>query len=201
MPPKGSNFGDSDDDDLRAAGAAARRTAAGTAAADAADAADAEAAATAAAQEDAWWQQLEWQHAARWQPQPRTFERGLDAGLAKAMPLDFDGKAQNYRDYRRRLELFRKLCKRRGADCESEGALTLLPCLPTCCWEATRHLDLDVVEGVDGFGKIIEALDKLYRYDDSVEAPIRCQEYFEKFCRKADETLSTSPESESFERG
>ena len=92
------------------------------------------------------------------------------------MPLDFDGKAQNYRDYRRRLELFRKLCKRRGAGCESEGALTLLQCLPKCCWEATRHFDLDVVEGVDGFGKIIEALDKLYRYDDSVEAPIRSQE-------------------------
>ena len=175
MPPKGSNFGDSDHNDLRAAGAAARRTTAGTAAADAADAADAEAAATAAAQEDAWWQQPEWQQAARWQPQQRTFERGLDAGLAQAMPLDFDGKAQTYRDYRRRLELFRKLRKRRGADCESEGALTLLQCLPKFCWEAMRHLDLDVVEGVDGFGKIIEALDKLYRYDDSVEAPIRCR--------------------------
>ncbi len=46
--------------------------------------------------------------------------------MVKAMPLDFDGKAQNYRDYRRRLELFRKLCKRRGVDCESEGALTFV---------------------------------------------------------------------------
>ena len=117
--------------------------------------------------------------------------------MAKAMPLDFDGKAQHYRDYRRRLELVRKLCKRRGTDCESEGGFTLLQCLPKFCWEATRHLDFDVVDGVDGFGKIIGALERLYRYDDSVEAPIRCQEYFEKFCRKPDETLN---EYESRER-
>ena len=164
MPPKGSHFGEDIDD-----GSAAAAVAAATAAADA------------AADQD-WWQQSAWQQTTLWQQPQSSYQRGLDAGLAKAMPLDFDGKAQHYRDYRRRLELFRKLCKRRGTDCESEGALTLLQCLPKCCWEATRHLDLDVVEGVDGFSKIIDALDKLYRYDDSVEAPIRCQEYFEKFC-------------------
>ncbi len=91
------------------------------------------------------------------------------------MPTHFDGKAQNYRDSRRRLEFFRKLCRRHGADCETEGALTLLQVLPRSCWEATRHLDLDEVEGPDGFSRILEALDKLYLYDDSVEAPIQCQ--------------------------
>ena len=57
-------------------------------------------------------------------------QRGLDAGLAKVMPTDFDGKASSYRDFRRRMELFAKLCKRRGTDCEAEGSLTLLQSLP-----------------------------------------------------------------------
>ena len=123
-------------------------------------------------------------------------QRGLDAGLAKAMPTDFDGKATSYRDFRRRMELFAKLCKRRGTDCEAEGALTLLQCLPRCCWDATRHIALDELEN-EGMTKLIGALDKLYRYDDSVEAPLRCKEYFEKFSRRPDETLN---EYESRER-
>ena len=66
-------------------------------------------------------------------------QRGLDAGLAKAMPTDFDGKASSDRDFRRRMELFAKLCSRRGTD-------WLLQCLPKCCWEATRHIALDELE-------------------------------------------------------
>ena len=105
--------------------------------------------------------------------------RGLDAGLAKALPIDFDGKSSSCRDYRRRLEFFKKLCIRRGTECESEGSLTLLQCLPKPCWEATRHLKIDDIERPGGFDLIIGALDTLYQYDDSVEALLRCMEYLE----------------------
>ena len=104
MPPKATEFGIGRD----------LSDGAGAAAEAAVEEAAAEAAWSAAAETD-WWQQRSWQQATPWQPPQRTYERGLDAGLAKAMPLDFDGKAQNYRDYRRRLELFRKLCRRREA--------------------------------------------------------------------------------------
>ena len=40
--------------------------------------------------------------------------------MARAMPVDFDGKPSAYRDYRRRLTLFQRLCERRGADCVAE---------------------------------------------------------------------------------
>ena len=42
----------------------------------------------------------------------------------------------------------------------------------------------------EGMTKLIGALDKLYRYDDSVEAPLRCKEYFDKFSRRPDEILN-----------
>ena len=57
-------------------------------------------------------------------------------------------------------------------------------------WDATKHLDLKVVESSAGFNAIVQALDRLYQYDDTVEAPARCSEYFEKFTRKSDETLN-----------
>ena len=165
------------------------------------DAQDGEAAAQGGADpHQDWWADNRGRDRDAWrnyQVQPyQAPQRGLDAGLAKAMPTDFDGKASTYRDFRRRMELFAKLCKRRGTDCEAEGSLTLLQCLPRCCWEATRHIALDELEN-DGMQKLIAALDKLYRYDDSVEAPLRCKEYFEKFSRKPDETLN---EYESRER-
>ena len=124
------------------------------------------------------------------QPPHPPPQRGLDGGLARALPSDFDGKQSNYRDYRRRVELFQKLCKRRGTECTAEGALTLLQCLPTAAWEATKYLDLAEVEKPHGFDLIIKALDKLHRYDDSVEAPMRCTDYFEKFARKPGETIN-----------
>ena len=120
----------------------------------------------------------------------QPYQRGLDAGLARAMPVDFDGRPASYRDYRRRLTLFQRLCERRGADCVAEGAITLLQCLPAKAWDATKHLDLALVESTGGFGAILSALDKLYQYDDTVEAPARCAEYFEKFARRNDETLN-----------
>ena len=137
--------------------------------------------------------------AGEWNPSPmplaiaqvhQPYQRGLDAGLARAMPVDFDGRPASYRDYRRRLTLFQRLCERRGADCVAEGALTLLQCLPAKAWDATKHLDLALVESTGGFGAILSALDKLYQYDDTVEAPARCAEYFEKFARRNDETLN-----------
>ncbi len=72
----------------------------------------------------------------------------------------------------------------------------LLQCLPRCCWDVTRHIALVELEN-DGMQKLIGALDKLYRYDDSVETPLS-KEYFEKFSRRPDETLN---EYESRERG
>ena len=66
----------------------------------------------------------------------------------------------------------------------------MLQCLPAKAWDATKHLDLAVVESSGGFQAILSALDKLYQYDDTVEAPARCAEYFEKFARRNDETLN-----------
>ena len=41
-------------------------------------------------------------------------ERGLDAGLSKACPDTGDLSESTYRRYRRRIEVFSRMCRRRG---------------------------------------------------------------------------------------
>ena len=55
--------------------------------------------------------------------------RGLDAGLAKSVPDASNLTAENYRNFRRRVEVFERCCRRRGAECISEGAPLLLQSL------------------------------------------------------------------------
>lgn len=74
--------------------------------------------------------------------------RGLDAGLARALPRDFGGKQTSFRNFRRRVGLFTRLCSRRGPDCEVEGAMT-------------RYLDLTVVDFTEGFQVTLSELDRL----------------------------------------
>ena len=49
-------------------------------------------------------------------------ERGLDAGLAKACPDTVDLCKATYRRHRRRVEVFSRMCRRRGPGTASEGA-------------------------------------------------------------------------------
>ena len=59
------------------------------------------------------------------------FSRGVDSGLAKAAPSAVGLTQSTYRSYRRRLDLFRRQCKRRGQGVALEG--TFCPFPTTTC--------------------------------------------------------------------
>ncbi len=113
-------------------------------------------------------------------------QRGPDAGLARTIPTDFDGRAGSYRDYFRRLALFQRLCGRRGPDCEAEGALTLLQRLFGKAWYATKDLDLKAVGRFrfDFEGSPPDV--SLRRYG---RGQARWAEVFEKFARPSDDEI------------
>ena len=116
--------------------------------------------------------------------------RGLDSGLAKAAPST-DGLSQKtYRSYRRRLELYMKQCHRRGRDAAIEGAFLVVSLLKDSAWEATEQLDLDEIErNSQPFKPILALLDTLYQYEDVIEVPSRCEEFFQDFVRLKGEEL------------
>ena len=95
-----------------------------------------------------------------------------------------------YRSYRRRLELFQKQCDRRGRDTAVEGAFLVISRLRDVAWDATEQLSFDEVErAADRFKHVFRLLDELYQYEDLIEVPSRCDEFFSDFSRKKGEEL------------
>ena len=118
------------------------------------------------------------------------FERGLDAGLAKAAPSAQGLTQKTYRSYRRRLDLFSRQCQRRGAGVAIEGAFLILSQLQDVAWDAMESLDYDYIElAEDPFSPITSVLDALFQHEEEVELPERCQEFFEQFQRERQEEL------------
>ena len=123
---------------------------------------------------------------------PSPSSKGLDSGLAKACPsTSADGLTQkNYRSYRRRLELFEKQCMRRGHDTSVEGAYLVISRLRDVAWDATEQLNFDDIEqATRPFKAVFRLLDNLYQYEDLIEVPSRCDEFFSEFGRNKGEEL------------
>ena len=118
--------------------------------------------------------------------------RGLDSGLAKTAPVGENLTQKTYRSYRRRLVLFSKQCHRRGRETAVEGAFLAVSLLGDAAWEATEHLDLDALEASDKpFDTITKLLDGLYQYEELVEVPSRCEEFFQEFSRNKGEDMQS----------
>ena len=104
--------------------------------------------------------------------------RGVDATVAKALPGDFSNRQQDYKDFRLKLMMYEKLCARRGQDCLAEGVLLLFSSLTGISFKAVKTLNPDDLDTAFGQRLIRETFDAFFQYDDTVEAPQRCEEYF-----------------------
>ena len=115
--------------------------------------------------------------------------RGLDSGLAKACP-NMEGLTQkSYRSFRRRLELFERQCHRRSVDAAVEGALLMISRL-NLAWEATESIDYTALESsARPFKPIYVILDEIYQYQEEIEVPARCEEFFGEFARLKNEEM------------
>ena len=114
----------------------------------------------------------------------------MDAGLAKCAPNSDDLSAEHYRNWRRQLELFERMCKKRGPLVISEGALMVLQNLRGQAWDACEMCDMDRLDTRHAFDELRRALDHLYRYSPEVELPGRCEDFFSEFARLPKETLN-----------
>ena len=117
--------------------------------------------------------------------------RGLDSGLAKAAPIADDLTQSNYRSFRKRLELFALQCRRRSKDAEVEGALLVVSLLKNLAWDAaSEQLDLnDIERNTEPFKPVLKLLDGLYQYEEEIEVPVRCEDFFQLFMRGRGEEM------------
>ncbi|CAJ1416750.1 unnamed protein product [Effrenium voratum] len=96
----------------------------------------------------------------------------------------FDGRPNNYKEYRMRIMLyFRKMSlqNRKG-----EATINLLTSLSGTAWE---HMVDSAPEQEDGFEKVISQLDLAFKYDDRVEMPRTFERFFYNLSRKPHQNL------------
>ena len=71
-----------------------------------------------------------------------------------------------------------------------EGTFLVISRLKDVAWDATEHLSFDEVEKAsDPFKLLFELLDELYQYEDLIEVPSRCDEFFLEFYRQKGEEM------------
>ena len=105
----------------------------------------------------------------------------MDSGLAKSCPQLKDSPRKHTEVTGIDLSLA-KQCSRRNRDTSIEGAYLAVSLVQDSAWEATEQLNLDDIELADEpFSPIWHLLDKFYQYEDLIEFPSRCEEFFQDF--------------------
>lgn len=98
---------------------------------------------------------------------PKPSEGNTLAGWTRGWPRAPDAgdlNAENSRSFRRKLDLFELHCARRGPDCVTEGALLVLSSLRGEERDATKGMDLRLLETEQAFAHLRTCLDRLYKY-------------------------------------
>ena len=117
------------------------------------------------------------------------FERGMDSTLSKLMPDLTTMNQENYREKRKKLQIFVKACKLRGQLAVTEGALMLLNSLEGDKWSSMEDLDFQVLDTMEAFDPFFAVFDRDYKYDQETEMPNRIEELVSKFHRLKNEPL------------
>ena len=109
------------------------------------------------------------------------------SGKAHENVPEFSGKAADYKEYRKRLLLYSK--KMTLANRSSETVFNVLCTLKGRAWDATEDIPMDELEGSGAMNKILERLDKVFKYDAITELPGDFESFFCTLQRRKGATL------------
>lgn len=99
----------------------------------------------------------------------------------------FSGKQSDYKEYRKRCDLYAakmKLAKR-----ENETVFNLVTLLTGHAWDVIEDMTVDDLSQSDSFAKVFARLDSAFKYDPLTELPADFEAYFVKLQRKAGQTV------------
>ena len=116
-----------------------------------------------------------------------TAKDGDTLSLRDSYVPPFSNQPSDYREYRKRLNLYHKkmvISKRTG-----ESVLNIIGSNTGVTWKLFEDFPIEAVEKGDAFSKILEKLDKNFEYDDRVLLPNDFEEYFNLLQRKPQQSL------------
>ena len=109
------------------------------------------------------------------------------AGKAHENIPEFSGRASDYKELRKRLMLYDKKMSLAGR--AAETSFNVLCTLKGRAWDACEDLSMSDLEGSTGMQKILERLDKVFKYDAITELPGDFEAFFCGLQRKRSSTL------------
>ena len=108
-------------------------------------------------------------------------------GKAHGNVPEFSGKSSDYKEYRKRLLLYEKKMSLAGRS--SETSFNVLVTLKGRAWDACDDISMSDLEGSTAMQKILERLDKVFKFDAVTELPGDFEALFCTLHRKKNSTL------------
>ena len=97
---------------------------------------------------------------------------------------------ENYRTFRRRLQIFQRMCTRRGPTTIAEGALALVASFEGDLFDKLEAVSLDDLEGDNAFDAILVILDRQFQYVVEVQQPEKIERFVQDFRRLKGEAMN-----------
>ena len=108
-------------------------------------------------------------------------------GKAHELVPEFSNRSSEYKEYRKRFMLYER--KMALASRSKETAFNLMSVLHGRAWSAVEDLNITDLEAEDGWKKILERLDAVFKYDALTELPYDFETFFFHTYRKKNQTV------------
>ena len=108
-------------------------------------------------------------------------------GKAHELIPEFSGKANDYKEYRKRVLLYERKMDLAGR--KSEFAFNIMSSLKNRAWDACEDLSMEVLDSDTDMKEILQRLDAVFKYDAITELPQDFENFFIQMQRKRNETM------------
>ena len=108
------------------------------------------------------------------------------AKLDNYVPV-FSNNMQDYREFRKRCEIYRK--KMQSGNHTSEVVYNLVTLMTGKAWDLVEDMTMDQMSGDDAYDLLFQRLDRGFPFDPLTELPDDVEQYFVKLQRKPQQTL------------
>ena len=99
----------------------------------------------------------------------------------------FDNVQRNYKEFRKRCELYKTKMALTGRS--KETVFNIVTLLTGKAWDAVDDLDIETLQSETGYSAVFDRLDKAFKYDSMTELPEDFELFFVKLQRREKQTL------------
>ena len=99
----------------------------------------------------------------------------------------FTNVQRQYKEYRKRCDLYRKKMELAGRS--KETVFNLVTLMTWRAWDLVEDIPIDVLQGDEGFKRVFERLDRGFKFDALTELPEDFETFFVKLQRRSGQTL------------